>query len=350
MDVSDLSDPGTNEPRRRLGLADVGRARPPLDVQGTREVGDSIPKALSLTHQHLLSVVNTELALRCPPEGRPVTILDAGCGDGLLLEFLAKALPVCWPKLSFELFGFDVSDHGVQRLGFLNDTVERLASSSPSQPWGERIALISDRASWPYDSETFDVVLSNQVVEHVFDHNLFFSEIARVLRPGGFSVHLFPLGHCIREPHLHIPLVHWLRSPEALTGCIKICSLLGIGKFRRIRREDGSFYTLDDYSRRHADYIIRNTNYLTQSKLFDLLKPTRLHASLRYSRYYYTSKLRSLAGCRPSVFYGSPHALSSAAVILLRYIASVTLLLSRDESYLTPSHRESEPDIEVPAL
>jgi SAM-dependent methyltransferase len=303
------------------------------DVQNPREMCHAAPKAGSLTHQHLLAVINTELVLRNPSDARPVRILDVGCGDGLLLEFLSKALPACWPTRPFEFFGFDVSDHGVQKPGFLVGTIEHLTRSSPSHPWGERITSISDRASWPYESGTFDVVLSNQVVEHVFNHELFFHEIARVLRVGGFSVHLFPLRHCIREPHLHIPFAHWLRSSEVITSYIKMCSLLGIGKYRKTLREDGSLYPLHDYAKRHADYIIRNTNYLTQRKVFDIVKATKLHASFRYSDYYYTEKLRSLAGRRPTAFYGSSRAFSSSGVILLRYIASITLLLERDESY-----------------
>ncbi|WP_204324534.1 hypothetical protein, partial [Stenotrophomonas maltophilia] len=53
---------------------------------------DAMPAALSLTHQHILAVVESELAGRSP--GGRLSLLDAGCGDGLLLGYLARALPI----------------------------------------------------------------------------------------------------------------------------------------------------------------------------------------------------------------------------------------------------------------
>jgi SAM-dependent methyltransferase len=38
---------------------------------------------------------------------------------------------------------------------------------------------------FPFESASFDAVLCNQVLEHVFNPDEFLSEIARVLRPGG---------------------------------------------------------------------------------------------------------------------------------------------------------------------
>ena len=40
----------------------------------------------------------------------------------------------------------------------------------------------------PYDDGTFDVVCSNQVIEHLSDTDTFVAELHRVLRPGGFAV------------------------------------------------------------------------------------------------------------------------------------------------------------------
>lgn len=40
----------------------------------------------------------------------------------------------------------------------------------------------------PYPDESFDVVVSNSVLEHVTDMNGFFGEVSRVLKPGGLFV------------------------------------------------------------------------------------------------------------------------------------------------------------------
>jgi SAM-dependent methyltransferase len=54
---------------------------------------------------------------------------------------------------------------------------------------GARIRAIAndfyDGGKFPYDCQTFDSVLCNQVLEHVFNPDEFLLEIHRVLRPGG---------------------------------------------------------------------------------------------------------------------------------------------------------------------
>jgi SAM-dependent methyltransferase len=62
----------------------------------------------------------------------------------------------------------------------------------------ERAALAAERGvdvvaadlnrRLPYEDESFDVVCSNQVIEHLFDTDTFVAEMHRVLRPGGFAV------------------------------------------------------------------------------------------------------------------------------------------------------------------
>ncbi len=37
----------------------------------------------------------------------------------------------------------------------------------------------------PFDDESFDVVIAVEVMEHVHDHQLFFREVYRILKPGG---------------------------------------------------------------------------------------------------------------------------------------------------------------------
>ncbi|MFP4091476.1 MAG: class I SAM-dependent methyltransferase [Cyclobacteriaceae bacterium] len=37
----------------------------------------------------------------------------------------------------------------------------------------------------PYDDNSFDIVVAIEVMEHILDHEVFFSEVNRILRPGG---------------------------------------------------------------------------------------------------------------------------------------------------------------------
>lgn len=101
-------------------------------------------------------------------------ILDVGCGDGSLIGYLTGNLEVLNPSITFEIYGFDVYDHGVQQDDFLTRTIDDLSLQFPAVPWKTRIASISVRERWPFPDEFFDVIISNQVVEHVDDHDMFF--------------------------------------------------------------------------------------------------------------------------------------------------------------------------------
>lgn len=58
----------------------------------------------------------------------------------------------------------------------------------------------------PFDADMFDLVYSTSVMEHVVDPGGALAEIARVLRPGGVSIHCFPSRWRPIEPHMYTPL------------------------------------------------------------------------------------------------------------------------------------------------
>jgi SAM-dependent methyltransferase len=57
----------------------------------------------------------------------------------------------------------------------------------------------------PFDDASFDFVFSTVVMEHVLDSRGALREIARVLRPGGLSAHVFPARWRPVEPHILVP-------------------------------------------------------------------------------------------------------------------------------------------------
>jgi SAM-dependent methyltransferase len=288
-------------------------------------------KPSSLTHLHLLAVINSELSRW--PENTRVRILDVGCGDGRMLAYLGTELPRLRPKQLIELFGVDVHDHGVQARGFLDRTVAFLAVQCPGYPWHERISSIADGEAWPYPSESFHVIVSNQVLEHVRDHAFLFREIRRTLLERGISAHLFPLRHYVLEGHLRLPFVHRIRNTDLMRAFIKGCSRLGLGKFREIHRASGS--TLDEFAARHADYMHYYTNYLSQAEIMRLAKQERLRVSFRYTLGLYTNKARTLMGRRAVLTYRQRRSaiIDWTACAVLRYVSSVTLFLEKNEVY-----------------
>lgn len=114
--------------------------------------------------------------------------VDIGCGSGGIAFHLAPLVrsmigvdPESWRRWS---------DFQSQRdnLQFLKEPVESL----------------------PLPDASTDVVICNQVYEHVQDPKLLIEEIHRILKPGGYCYFagpnlLFPI-----EPHIFWPFVHWL--------------------------------------------------------------------------------------------------------------------------------------------
>jgi SAM-dependent methyltransferase len=118
--------------------------------------------------------------------------LDYGCGDG---GFVAQAVG---EGLDFE---------GVESYYGQRDFQEASEARTPPEARG-RISLLNKDGTMPFADETFDFVCSHQVMEHVDDLQLVVSELARVTRPGGVGVHVFPTVERVREPHLGVPWFH----------------------------------------------------------------------------------------------------------------------------------------------
>lgn len=287
--------------------------------------------AESFTHKHLLSILNTEI--NDLKDCSKLKVLDVGCGDGHLINYLLTSISEIHPTLEFDLYGFDVSDHGVQSEGFFKRTIEYLSSQNPSIPWYERLEVVSTKQKWPYPDSFFDFIISNQVVEHVLDHELFFSEIYRTLKVGGGSVHLFPLKSYIYEGHLKLPVVHRISDYDFKIAYIKFLSRLGVGKFKEHKRKYS--VTLNEYAERHADYMFFYTNYLSFSEVLKLCKRHNLRASFRYTKEFYINKLRSIFGLNSRLDYSYKRSgfIDLLATHILKYVSSVTLYLQKKETY-----------------
>ena len=95
-------------------------------------------------------------------------VLEFGCGIGTYVREIRRYTP--------HVFGFDIE---VERL--------RLACARGIEGL---LAAMAERL--PFAEGTFDVVFSNEVLEHVQDDRAACREIARVLRPGGRAVIFVP--------------------------------------------------------------------------------------------------------------------------------------------------------------
>jgi methionine biosynthesis protein MetW len=94
------------------------------------------------------------------------TLLDLGCGDG---EFTAR---VSEQVRAAKIIGIDIMP-------------ENLIAARTRGIIGIEADL---NAALPVNDETIDVVIASNVIEHVYDTDLFVKEMYRVLRPGGYAI------------------------------------------------------------------------------------------------------------------------------------------------------------------
>jgi SAM-dependent methyltransferase len=129
-----------------------------------------------------------------------LTVLDFGCGDGALVAALRAS---GWTALGCDFPGVVPEQDGFR-------------------------AIVPDPYRLPFDDETFDLVVSTSVLEHAANKPQCFEEIARVLRPGGNAMHLYPpKWYLPREPHMQVPLANWF-WPHCPRAWFALWALLGI--------------------------------------------------------------------------------------------------------------------------
>jgi SAM-dependent methyltransferase len=147
----------------------------------------------------------------------PRHLLDFGCGAGGLVQAALDA--------GYDAEGVDTYQSGWG--AFRADDALR-----------ERVHAVTPGAALPFSDGRFDVVISNQVFEHVADMPAALAEIARVLKPGGVMIASMPMSECLMENHLMSPFVHWFKHPS--TGgdlALQVIGALGLRKDRDVPLE-----------------------------------------------------------------------------------------------------------------
>lgn len=197
----------------------------------------------AFTNVHSLLRVFEEL-------GKPVekdnSILDFGCGEGRMVYALRK--------LGYNAFGADVvppSSEVEERLwrDRLSVREEKPLRTSPVNPY--RI---------PFDDDHFDFLLSWDVMEHVQNHRQALSEIRRVLKPCGRSLHFFPARYRFLEPHVHVPLGTLFRGHAYLY----FWALMGV------RTRSQQYLTAKEIAQKNYEFLRTETKYLSKKCLKEI--------------------------------------------------------------------------------
>lgn len=183
----------------------------------------------SYTHRVIELAVLNGLGIELPKTAR---ILDFGCGAGRTIRSL-RAMGYS------NAYGYDVGD-GRNLLGVNRDHIS--------------VGSLFD-LRLPYEDNTFDLITSDQVFEHVQDQVRVFQELLRVMKPGGHAVHLIPARYMPLEGHIHVPFGGVVQH----RWWYKLWALLGI----RNKHQKGM--SADETADHNAYFVTDATRYIATS-------------------------------------------------------------------------------------
>ena len=160
-------------------------------------------------------------------------VLDFGCGrGGLVAELRARGV---------DCYGTDVFYEGGDWRHLDDDPLLREAIVRPAAP-GDPL---------PFEADTFDLILSNQVFERVTEIAPVVQALARVLKATGRMRHPFPSFEVWREGHIGIRFAHRFGPTQRRHAYVRALRALGCGYHCDTRTSrvwtDESLNWLDQY-------------------------------------------------------------------------------------------------------
>jgi len=180
--------------------------------------------------------------LKCNDNFTALKILDYGCGAAELVEI--------GDQEGLSIYGADVFYEGNNRREIVRD----------KGLLGTKVKEIED-GKIPFADDYFDIVFSNTVLEHVDSLESVIDEIARVLKPGGMVLNIFPSFDVWWEGHCGIPFLHrFSRNSKYRVWYAYILRSIGFGYDKGIKSKVA-------WSKDFCIWLDSYTNYRTKREI-----------------------------------------------------------------------------------
>lgn len=148
-------------------------------------------KKTNINYEYFLHYVKSQ------DDYKNLKVLDYGCGRGEILQLLLDN--------EINASGVDIYHQGPSSDVLSSELYKK-----------SKIKIIEANKTLPFEDKEFDLIISNQVFEHVSDMGYAFSELRRVLKDSGKMYHHFPSKEVWREGHIGIPFSHWFSAKSKL--------------------------------------------------------------------------------------------------------------------------------------
>lgn len=290
-----------------------------------------IPKASSITHQHITAVINTYLLKM--DNSKIIKILDLGCGDGKLIGHICQALTILRPNYKIKIFGLDVSDANQQEKDYVVKTKQYLSQLHSNNVEIEEMVVITSTETLPYEENEFDFIITNQVMEHVNDHKFLFKEIYRCLNSNGVNINLFPLQEVLWEGHAFMPIVHKIKNLRLRMLFLLFFARIGFKKQYHQGQPRYGWKSIEEFADKFAQVLETDTNYITLRHLKKLAHETKFHVSSIYTKDFFISKLKSFIGICTYNYHAIKY-LDFICFSIGKYLSSATIVLTKDKRLL----------------
>jgi SAM-dependent methyltransferase len=168
-------------------MSDSTRSRPIHESGETAGVAARQPHAVLDLPSRRFKGLKIERLLDLASRLQPIRMLEVGTGSGGIAHYFGTH-----PTLKCDVDAVDVHDNRLVTSGYRYHQVHS--------------------TQLPFADESFDVVLTNHVIEHVGDNRAqraHLAEVYRVLRPDGVGYLAVPNRWMLVEPHYKLAFLSW---------------------------------------------------------------------------------------------------------------------------------------------